>query len=155
LPKEDDFGDSLDARAAWRHFGGLSLQQVYELFQTNPLEYQEDFMFMGSRAFEYYFPVVDRYLREAVPDEDGCMAAILGSGVALQFEWQDSALSRAVVSEIEDLSAIVQSDLSRFSANPDERKRIGEEWRKVDTMIAKYKNMSEPGGAANAASPHR
>lgn len=142
LPKEDDFGDSLDARSAWRHFGGLSLQQAYELFQTNPLKYQEDFMFMDSRAFEFYFPVVDRHLREAVPDEDGCMAAILGSGVALQLDWEDSALSRAVLCEIEVLSAFVQSNLSRFSADLEELKRIGEEWRKVDGMISQHKSMS-------------
>ena len=104
-------------------------------------------MFMASRAFEYYFPVVDRFLREAGPDEDGNQAAILGTGVALQFEWKDSALSKAVVSEIEDLSVFVQSDLSRFSVETEEHQRITEEWSKVDVMIAKYKARSGPEGA--------
>jgi hypothetical protein len=63
-------------------------------------------------------------------------------------------LSKAVVPKIENLSAFVQSDLSRFSAAPDERKRISEEWRKVDTMIAKYKNISEASGA-NGSQPVR
>src|SRR5436189_5968418 len=93
LPTEADFdpyGGNLDAHTAWKHFGGLSIPQAYDLFVTNPLRYQEDFMFMGSRAFEYYLPVIDRYLHEVSGGEesDGC-EAILASGVVAQFDWKD------------------------------------------------------------------
>ena len=150
LPVESDFdpfGGCLDARSAWRHFGRLSLQQAYDLFISNPLRYQEDFMFMGPRAFEYYLPVIDRYLRE-VPggeDLDGCEAAILGSGIGLQFDSNDSALSKAAVSEIEDLSAFVRAHLARFSPETGEQGRIEEAWRQVDVKIAQYRREGEPG----------
>ncbi len=148
LPTEADFdpsGGCLDAHAAWKHFGGLSLPQAYDLFVTNPLRYQEDFMFMGSRAFEYYLPVIDRYLHEVTSGEesDGCQAAILGSGVAAQFDWKDSALSRTLVAEIQELSAFVRANLTRFSPEPEEQRRIDGEWKLVDERSAKYGNRSE------------
>lgn len=64
LPSQSDFdpvGCDLDAQSAWQTFGGLGLAEAYAKFLQVPESYQEDFMFMGSRAFAYYFPVVDRY----------------------------------------------------------------------------------------------
>ena len=114
-------------------------------------------MFMGSRAFEYYFPVVDRYLREVSggEDSDGFQAAILGTGIALQFDWKDSALTGTVVSEIEELSAFVQAYPARFSPEPGEQSRIEVAWKEVDEKIAKYRNKSEQGGSANGSQPIR
>jgi hypothetical protein len=147
LPTEADFDPAagcLDARGAWKHFGGLSLQQAYDLFVTNPLRYQEDFMFMGSRAFEYYLPVIDRYLREVTggEDSDGCQAAILGSGVLAQCDWRDSALLTTTVAEIKELSAFVRANLARFSSEPEEQSRIDEEWKLVDERAAQMLTAS-------------
>jgi len=101
--------------------------------------------FMGSRAFEYYLPVIDRYLHEVTGGEesDGCQAAILGSGVAAQFDWKDSELSRTAVGEIEELSVFVRANLTRFSPEPEEQRRIDGEWKVVDERIARYGNRSE------------
>src|SRR5687767_9278711 len=92
LPSEEDFeavgrDACLDAKTAWEHFGGLSLAEAYELFIDNPVNYQEDFMWMGTVAFAYYFPVLDRYLREVVPtdEDDDCYGWIIGEGVKMQF----------------------------------------------------------------------
>jgi hypothetical protein len=73
LPTESDFLEDhgcLDAQCAWKNFGGLTLDQAYERFCDNPLHYQEDFMFMGEPAFTFYFPVLDRYVREGIRDRD-------------------------------------------------------------------------------------
>ncbi len=146
LPTESEFGESLDARSAWRDFGNLSIQQAYELFLTNPLGYQEDFMFMGSRAFEYYLPVIDRYLREISSEDelDDCEAAVIGSGVALQFDWNDSDLSRRAVAEIEELSTFVLGNLSRYSPSPVEQRRIEIEWNGVHKKAEEYRMKGEP-----------
>jgi hypothetical protein len=64
LPTERDFDPwhgNLDAQCAWRHFGGLTLDQAHARFRENPLGYQEDFMFMGPVAFAFYFPVIEDY----------------------------------------------------------------------------------------------
>ena len=59
--------DDLDGYAAWQHFGGRTAKEAYRKFCTNPNGYQEDFMFMGDRAFTYDLPVLERYLREEEP----------------------------------------------------------------------------------------
>ena len=67
LPNQKDFYQSelnLDGHRAWKNFGGLTVDQAYEKFCENPNYYQEDFMFMGGPAFTFYFPIIDRYIRE-------------------------------------------------------------------------------------------
>ncbi|MBL8820867.1 MAG: hypothetical protein JNL96_20010 [Planctomycetaceae bacterium] len=71
LPTEADFdpyGGDLDAQCAWRNFGGLTLDEATNKFRERPEIYQEDFMFMGGKAFAFYFPVVEAYLRN-FPEE--------------------------------------------------------------------------------------
>ena len=67
LPDQRDFYQGkfdLDGRSAWRKFGGLTVDQAYEKFCENPLSCEENFMFMGNSAFIFYFPVIDKYIRE-------------------------------------------------------------------------------------------
>jgi hypothetical protein len=49
----------------WRIF----LDEAYARFCERPEYYHEDFMFMGGIAFAYYFPVIEKYVRNA-PDTD-------------------------------------------------------------------------------------
>ncbi|MGV3531741.1 MAG: hypothetical protein ACO1QR_05175 [Chthoniobacteraceae bacterium] len=145
LPSETDFdphGGDLDAQSAWRSFGNLSLEQAYSLFRSRPEVYQEDFMFMGCRAFEYYFPVIDRYLRETTRGEDDagdCEASILGTAVAAQFEWNDAVLSPGFVQEINALQEFVVLHVDRYAATSKERRRILREWQRVAELCEKHK----------------
>ncbi len=69
LPNETDFDPNhggLDAQCAWRNFGGLTLDEALVKFEEYPEIYQEDFMFMGGKAFAFYFPVIDRFLRRTI-----------------------------------------------------------------------------------------
>ena len=141
LPTARDFdplGCDLDAQSAWKHFGRLTIQAAYDLFLSNPVYYEEDFMFMGSKAFEYYLPVIDRYLREiSYEDEmDDCEAAILGSGVVAQFQ---SSLSEQTVKEIEELCSFVRANLHRYAESEGEQKRIDSKWEKVALNIVAYR----------------
>ena len=152
LPSETDFdpfGGDLDAQYAWKNFGGLTLKQAYDLFLTNPIHYQEDFMFMGGAAFDYYFPVIDRYIREVTGDEEGddCEVAILGSGVAGQFDWNGADPSDSLVSEIAQLANYVSSNVAQYSPAAEDQKRITGEWDRVDEKIAAHKNKSEQADA--------
>ncbi len=68
LPSREDFvvyGD-LDAIAAWEHFGGKSLDEARSLLDDNFLYYQEDFVFMGPRAFAFYAEAFAAYMEDAV-----------------------------------------------------------------------------------------
>lgn len=141
----DPFGGDLDAQCAWKNFGGLSLSQAYDLFLSNPRQYQEDFMFMGGHAFDYYFPVVDRYLCEVASSAagDDCGVAFLGSGVAAQFDWNGAFPSMSLISEIENLSEHVLAHLDQYSPSADDQTCINRAWGRVNEMIAKYKGKSE------------
>lgn len=143
LPSRQDFdpyGGDLDAKAAWRNFRGLSLDEAYEKFLSAPEIHQEDFMFMGARAFAYYFPVIDRYLRTVTlgPNDLGdCEAGILGSAVAAQFGWKGAVIHPDLRAEIESLRAFVVENVARYAATEQERRHILREWERVAAALAK------------------
>jgi hypothetical protein len=153
LPSESDFdpfGGHLDAQCAWRNFGELSLKEAYERFVSAPEIYQEDFMFMGSKAFSYYLPVIDRYIREitGLDEGDDCEVAILGSGVAAQFDWSGAITGDPAIHEIEELSNYVLTHLSQYSLAAKDQRRIGREWALVDKKLAEYRTRSDHGAAS-------
>jgi hypothetical protein len=158
LPVEADFdpiGCDLDAQCAWKNFGGLTMAEAYETFLTVPESYQEDFMFMGSRAFAYYFPVVDRYLRTvSLPRGDlgDCEASILGSAVTNQLHPGHAAIPTSLLREIESLHAFVTQNIARYAATPKDERRIRREWKHVAAALLKHRGGET--GTVEAA-PHR
>jgi hypothetical protein len=141
LPAAEDFdpwGGDLDALHAWKSFGGLSLDRAHGLFLENPLHYQEDFMFMGPVAFDHYFPVIDRYLREFRTgdgdDDDGC-AWILGDALVSQLETiAPRPLAPGTVMEIAGLAAFVIREIDRYAGEPDSQQRILAKWREASRL---------------------
>jgi len=76
-------------------------------------------MWMFPRAFEYYYPVVDRYLRSVSVHDGGaafygdCQAWILGCAIESQFHWTDgSRPPDYVIAEIRQLSNFVRGHLT-------------------------------------------
>jgi len=57
-------GLNLDEQRALSNFLGLKIEQATTRFCANSLALQEDFMFMGEVAFEYYFQVIDNYFHD-------------------------------------------------------------------------------------------
>lgn len=140
LPSAIDFDPwkcDLDARHAWKTFGGLSLEDAYTKFCQIPESYQEDFMFMGPAAFLYYFPVIDEYLRSAVPLDhlDDCQADILGSCVAVQLDWNGARMPPELRVRIESLCEFVLSNLSRLASSEADREEIKKSWAQVHTIL--------------------
>ncbi len=136
----DPFDGDLDAINAWKHFGGLSLDQALRLFLENPLHYLEDFMFMGPTALDYYLPVIDRYLRDYRraddDDDDGC-TWFLGAAMVSQLETsKPRPIATGTAMEIADLAAFVIGEIDRFAIDSLEETRILEPWRKVGLLAA-------------------
>lgn len=136
LPTEQDFdpfGGDLDAQSAWRNFGGLSIADALRLFRENPIHYQEDFMFMGGRAFVFYFPVFDVFLREfrLTEHEDDSQAAIIGSCVAAQFGWPTASYLAPIRPAIRSLTDYVCSHTELLASAPEEQRRIARDWQPV------------------------
>jgi len=139
LPSKQDFdpwNGNLDALCAWKNFGGLDLDKAYQRFCENPGYYQEDFMFMGPKAFKFYFPVVDRFLRrEREPWEfDDSQAWILGRAMHLQVE---EGLDDELLKGIGDLCQHVRSNLSKYAIDENEQAEIGAAWLEVESQLAK------------------
>jgi len=138
LPTKKDFDPGngcLDAQHAWKQFGGLDLEQAYTKFCENAQFYQEDFMFMGPKAFRFYFPVVDRFLRrEREPWEfDDSQAWILGKAIRLQLEQcKDDSLLKA----IGELCQYVRAHLSTFATDGSEQQEIKAAWLEVESQLA-------------------
>jgi hypothetical protein len=139
LPTEEDFGGSLDAKCAWKNFGDLDLNLAYERFCENPLARQEDFMFMETTAFEFYFPVVDRFLRENHTEDvfDDSQAWILGRAV---FSQMQSAINLELLGKIESLTNYILNHLPQYSPLPVEQEEIESTWLEIQQHIAKLKN---------------
>lgn len=137
---ESDFdpsGGDLDAQSAWKNLGGKSLVEAYEIFQTNPLRFQEDYMWMGARAFDYYFPVVDEHLRAVSEDDEGDdrEAMILGSCIAAQFQLNGESPALETQREIAELAKFVLSSLARFTPREKEQRGIERSWKAVQSKL--------------------
>jgi len=144
LPKEKDFDPNegcLDAQCAWKDLGGLSVDDAYTKFCDNPNCYQEDFMFMGWKAFIYYLPVIERFLKEVEPEDeyDDCVAWILGCAVESQVEAHKEKVSEDMGSR---LMTLCDSTLSRFEGmklSEKDKKRILKQWTKTREKLKRTK----------------
>jgi hypothetical protein len=83
LPTREEINvhDSLDERSACKNFLGKSLEEAEALFRENSLHYQEDLMWMGPVAFQFYVQAVIRYIKsmESQNDSDliNCFVGLL------------------------------------------------------------------------------
>ena len=133
LPIKVDFvthSEDLDQNCAWGHFGGLTLDEAKARFAENALYYQEDFMFMGTNAFLFYFPVLDDYLRSA-PDEendDDWESWIIAQCIQAQFDPDTINRLRHIATPIVELAGFVRDNIRRFGCDDAERKRVADAW---------------------------
>lgn len=139
LPSERDFDplpSHLDAQAAWKNFGGLHLDEAHAKFCENPLSYQEDFMFMGAVAFEFYFPVLDRYLRETCGHGAGdeSVVGILAHGIEMQFLVDGASVAPELRRRVLKLCAHVRAHLAQYAETEAERAPIEEAWRHLQEV---------------------
>ncbi|MCW1887423.1 hypothetical protein OKA04_21985 [Luteolibacter flavescens] len=142
LPSEADFDPwgCLDAKHAWREFGGLSIEQAFAKFIANPLNRQEDFASMGPEAFEFYFPVLDRYLREY---RIGCgpgyldesYAAIIAAGISTQVQLPGFGPRRHLRESIGSLAVHVRSHLHQLTMDEAEKRRIDDRWQALQAHL--------------------
>ncbi len=72
IPTLKDFSSdkvlTLDEKEAVDHFLGKTLDEAKQLFIENDLYYAGDFMWMGKKAFQYYFPACIDYFMSKDPN---------------------------------------------------------------------------------------
>ena len=136
LPKQKDFDpyeECLDAQCAWKNFGGLSIEEAYAKFCENPSYYQEDFMLMDWKGFVYYLSVIERFLKEAEPEDeyDDCEAWILGCAVESQVEEHKKKIAEDMDNRLKSLCDSVLARFERMSIGEKDKKRILKQWPKT------------------------
>ena len=97
-------------------------------------------MFMGAKAFLYYFPVLDHYLRNALDEgsEDDCESWIISQCIQFQFEPETMDRLRPLIPAIVDLAGFVRDNIHRFGCDDSERQRVSDAWgdlvRHIETI---------------------
>jgi hypothetical protein len=130
----DPYGSDLDAHSAWENFGSLTLPQAYAKFCENPLNYQEDFMFMGGKAFAFYFPVIERHLFECTPTaDDDCQSWIIGEGIMLQLKWPTASEILPLRHRLLRLAEHVLGKLDSLA--PDDQARVTKAWMELKSTL--------------------
>lgn len=141
LPSRNDFdpnGSDLDAQCALRNFGGLTLEEAFRKFETCPQRYQEDFMFMGTRAFAFYYPVIDRFLRKSVElspaDRGDRQSWILPQCIKTQFEHGKQATDH-LRKPVLELCDFMLKNLPCFVSDWDDPSEIEKQWQSLREFI--------------------
>ena len=134
LPTKKDFDPwgCLDGQHAWKQFGGLTLDEAYKKFCKKPDFYQEDFMFMGTKAFLYYIPVLKKYVQELDPKSEGddCSLHILACGMESQLEQN----FKATQIPIRSLTELVLSEIGNSNMNNEDKKRVIKKWKEIKKL---------------------
>ena len=124
---------NLDARWAWKEFGGRTLDEADEHFCSNPCAYSEAFLFMGFGAFRYYFPVIDRYVRSVSSDDcaDDCDLAIVGATVSSQIAYGCDSRGDAFLEEVEETARHVLHSIPSYGMDSADEDHVRWEWEQV------------------------
>ncbi len=136
LPTEYDFcpRGGRAAEAAWKCYGNLTLEQAYQRLLSNPVENEEQFAHMGPVAFDYYFPVIDRFLRGVDPRDqnDHREARALGYTISAQLV---GTLEPSLKEEISDLVKHVLGNPRAYAHHKTGRRKLVGAWRRVETRL--------------------
>jgi hypothetical protein len=140
LPTQEDFdpwGGDLDAQWAWTNFGGLTLDAAKEKFRQKPECYYEDFMSMGSRAFSFYFSVVETYLIDSPAEYEGWdrCAWILAHAIKSQLQRETKSVVLHLLPRIRHLIQFVRQNIAHFDDESEGQSRILLAWTELDEVV--------------------
>jgi hypothetical protein len=145
IPTREDFGRGLDENYAWGEFGGMSLDRAYEHFVACPQSRQEDFMFMGSAAFLFYFPVIERYLYTARAESewDDCPAWILAQGIIEQLKASSVAKNAQLINRVAALIAHVLGHIDQYATSEEEQERVASGWNELREFVDEIRKRED------------
>jgi hypothetical protein len=120
LPTREEINvhDSLDERSACKNFLGKTLKQAEMLFRDDFLHYQEDLMWMGPTAFQFYVIAAIRYIKSSESKRDSdAINCFLG---LLEFRLKYEAESlRPIGKELTETCRFIVERYDQFDVTPD------------------------------------
>lgn len=131
--------EDLDGQVVVEHLLGKSIEGAVALLEENSAHYQEDYTWMGAKAFCYYCPALVRYLRKSTASND----TLFAYGMLGTFRHRlthDGALIAPAIPVIEEFCVVVEAESERlgFDDNYAKRaqRRIAELKAKIDSVRA-------------------
>ena len=85
-------GLNLDEKVAVEHFLGKSADAAQALFNENSLYYSGDLMWMGPKAFGYYFPAFASYLASETAKGDADALNALVGMITFRSEYEPESM---------------------------------------------------------------
>jgi hypothetical protein len=98
LPTQEEINpipEDLDGKCAAQNFFGKAREQITREFHEHGMSYQEDLMFMGSRAFCFYFPAAVDYVTTSWLGTDGDVVNCLVGVVEHRLEYDSPDIGEA------------------------------------------------------------
>jgi len=120
LPTREEINvyNSLDEQSACKNFFGKTLEEAEALFRENPLHYQEDLMWMGPVAFQFYVQALIRYIKSSESQNDSdlinCFVGLLESRLE-----PEPGKFLPVAKQLEETCRYVISNYERFDVTPE------------------------------------
>lgn len=145
LPTQEEINpipEDLDGQCAVRSFLGKTREQIAREFDEHGVSYQEDLMFMGSRAFCFYFPAAVDYVTAYGSVADGDIINCLVSVVEQRLEY-DSPEIVEVFPEVVRFADYVLARHDDFALAPEIYGDLRPRLRTIQQTCA------EPGAAPN------
>jgi hypothetical protein len=134
LPTEKEINvyNSLDEITASEHFLNKTLEQAEALFRENSAYYQEDLMWMGPRAFQFYLQAAINYLKSDHSAGDAYMIDCLYEIVVFRSEEEQFLLALDVV---RGMIEYVINNYEKFSVNQGIYGDLLEKYRQLQIQL--------------------
>lgn len=124
--------NSPDEQLASEHFLHKTLEQVEVLFQENSAYYQEDLMWMGPKAFQFYLPAVTNYIKstDSIGDDHviDCLYEIL------LFRWNQEGNSLAT-SHVDKLINSIITEYEKFDIDESIYGNLKPKYQQLQNML--------------------
>lgn len=116
LPTKSDINihNSLDEISACEHFHNKSLEQAEAMFRESGAYYQEDLMWMGYKAFNFYLQAVINYLKSEDSVGDGHLISCMAALIAFRLEYEKKLLD---IAKIKNLVEYVLANYEKYNVH--------------------------------------
>ncbi len=134
LPTADEINvyNTLDEISACEHFLNKTLPQAEELFRDNSSYYQEDLMWMGPTAFQFYLQAATNYLRSTDAVGDDHMIDCLYEIVMFRLNQEGFSLA---IDRINEMIEYITGDYEKFRVNEEIYGDLKAKYRQLQDQI--------------------
>lgn len=141
LPTKDEINvhNSLDEISACKHFFNKTLQQAEALFRENSSYYQEDLMWMGIRAFNFYLQAVINYLKSDDSTGDDHLIDCLYEIVMFRLKEKEFLL---VIDRLNEMIDYVIGNYEKFKVDQNVYGDLIGKYRQLKSQLAVLKQKA-------------